>query len=397
MRLLAIFLLLPFISFGQERITSDQFFEMGLSTFKQAERPPMEKIHFPLIDKYEVRTETRDFNLEKQEYTFRVSPSTPKIRKAQKSMYTQLYNAPDFDEQEYYCKLKMSLHLDWLSLYILHKNKSILNELNVVLNDKQSVYEKMAGTYDFDPEKLFKLQTDKSDIEMELHEIQLKEKVLLNKYNIQDKSIDFGEFITIEAIAQYLDSNQLTHTTTDIIDTETEYKKQLLHQEMELEESEKKRIIDFVQVKYNGPHSDLLEERISLGMGFQLSNAGNQKLKIQKLKIKQEELQRKSQRELKEKQSKLTSLESKLHRDIETFFHLQKTIQNERTQLQNISSKITQKEGSSPLLLLDIENRHLSMKIKALDQKKKLLEEYLKYLEAANKMCLSTFTNYLAL
>ena len=92
--------------------------------------------------------------MDKQEYTLRVSPSTAKIRSAKKKdYYAEMRNAPDFDGQAIYCDMILSLHMDWLSLFILSENKVILNEMLVILNDIQTIFERMAGTLDFDLEK----------------------------------------------------------------------------------------------------------------------------------------------------------------------------------------------------------------------------------------------------
>ena len=166
--------------------------------------------------------------------------------------------------------------------------------------------------------------------------------------------------------------------------------------EIDLESSEKKKLIDFAQVKYNGPHSDALQERISVGLGFQLSTSGNAKLKRQELQIELEELNRKSARDKQERQEKLRTIENKLQSDIQAFNHFKKIMAEERAELQQLSSKVSQKEGTSPLFLLEIEERHLIMKIKFLNKKKDLLRDYLKYLQQSDKMCQSDFVNYLS-
>ncbi len=396
MRLIIFCLFLPCICFSQQTINATQFFDNGLAGFVQAEKTTGKKVNFPWIDQYELRTETRDFDLGKQEYTLRVSPSSGKIRKAQKAFYEELINAPDFDAQEIFCDLALVLQDDWLSLFILNENQSVMDELVVILKDKQTIYERMMGTYEFNPQKLLRLQTEKSDLEITLNEIKLEKDFLLNKYGIEGQEIDFGDFATVESISEYLANNVLSQNQSTITDVEVEYKKQLLLKEMELESSEEKRLIDFAQIKYTGPHDDLIQERISIGMGIQFSNSGNTKLKMQELKLQQEELERESERDIQKIQTRSVAFENKLQRDIQTYFLFQKTMQEEKTQLEEMSSKISQKEGTSPLFLLEIKERHLFMKAKSLNKKEDLLRDYLKYLHQSGKMCESaTFTNYL--
>lgn len=395
MRVFTLLLLWPSFVLSQSTIDAEQFFAIGLSKFERLGSGIHEEVKFSWVDKYELRTETRDFDLDQQEYSFRLSPSTRKIRNAQKAYYQDLRDAPDFKEQETYCEYLLSLQSDWLALYMIEEHMKALHELSLIMDDKKTIYDRMAGSYDFDVEKLLKVQTEKNDLQIAMNELETKQDYLLSKYNIQNQGIDFGEFIAIEDVTLFL-SSSISPTPSEMVDLQTEYEKQLLNREIELESSEKDRLIDFVQLKYNGPHSDLLQERVSLGLGFQLSTAGSDKLKMQELQIKQDKLARESKRNMEEKQAKVIALEKKIKSDIEAFSYRTKNLEEEKLQLQDLTNRVTQKEGTSPLFLLDIEERRLSMQIKSLDDKEELLEKYLRYLHQSGKMCHSTFVNYLS-
>ena len=396
MRLIFFYLLIPYLCFSQPAINAEKFFSQGLTGFQQDVKTSNERVKFPWIEQYDFRTETSDFEFDRQEYTFRVAPSTRKIRNAQQALYREMRNAPDIEGQEILCDLVLDLHNDWLTLFILHENKKILDELVVILADKQTVYEKMVGTFEFDPQKLLRLEIEKSELEIERNEIIQERNYLMDKHNLQDQEIDFGNFATVETISKYLaNTTLLTQQAPEYTDLEIEHKKQLLIKELELESAEQKKLFDFAQIKYNGPHSDQLRERISMGLGFQLTNSGNTKLKIQELQIEQEELNRELKRDIQENKDNIKILADKLQSELQIFYLFQKTIKEERIQLQELSSKIAQKEGISPIFLLDVEERYLAMKIKTLNKKEALMEEYLKYLHQSNKMCQGDFVNYL--
>lgn len=396
MRLIFFFLLFPFCALTQQTIDADLFFVTGLSTFQKSEQADRENINFPWIDRYEFRTESRDFELDRQEYTVRVTPSTSKIRKAQKALYNDLVNVPDFEEQEMRCDHFYDLHIDWLSLFILNEQKNILDGMEILIADKESIYKKMIGTYEIDPQKIINLRTDKSDIRIELNNILVRQDYLLNKYELKDGRLIFDDFISIEAISNLLSGPALTDSETPDLDPKITYKQSLLAKELELEEAEKKKLIDFVQFKYNGPHDDLLRERFSVGLGFQIFNSGSTKLKMEELKIEQEELNREFARATKQKETETITLKNKLQRDLQAYFYFQQTIKEERTELQQFSKNIAQSEGTSPLLLLDIEERNLSLQLEALKLKAKLLEDYLDYLNDSDQMCGNEFVNFLS-
>ena len=395
MRLSVFFLLLPSICFAQQTIDAEQFFATGLAGFEQMEKPAGEKVHFPWIEKYDVRTETRDFDAGKQEYTFRLSPVTPGMRKAQKSLYEEMRNAPDVDGMEIRCDRALTLHEDWLTLFMLRESERAMNEWAVVLKDKQTILEKMVGTLDFDPEKLVKLQTERSDLNFALDRLRLEREYLLEKYGLRDGEIDFGNFATVETVFEYLESNSNLTAGPGLDGLEMEHKKQLVLREMAVESSEKKQVLDFVQFRYNGPHSDPFQERFSVGMGFQLNNSGNQKLKMQELQIEKEALTLKAERDSRKRQEQLNTLANELRRDVRAFLQFQNTLDAEREQLQSLGSAISRKEGTSPLFLLDIEERHISMKMKALDKQESLLRDYLEYLHLSEDMCGTDVVNHL--
>lgn len=396
MRFFIVILFLPVFCHSQQTIDTEQFLMQRGAATVSPDAPIRDKVYFPWINEFEIRTETRDFDVNSQEYTLRLSPSTRRVRNAQKAFYEELAYAPDFDGQERYCELMTILHQDWLSLYILTENLQVMEDMMAVLADKQIIYERMAGTYQVELEKLMRLQTQHSDFEISFNKLKLERDYLLNKYDLQGVELDFSNFVGVEEVSQFLASNILSTHTDGLVDQETEFEKQLLVREIELETSENRQLIDFVQVKYNGPHTDFLRERLSIGLGFQLSNAGDKRLKMQELQIEQEELNRESERDLRDDQAKLTDLELKLRSDIQAFFHLQEVMQKERTQLQQLSRDISQKEGVSPLILLEIEERYYSMKLESLDEMEELLADYLTYLEESNKMCGPGFVNFLS-
>ena len=97
------FYLLPFSIWSQQIIDSKAFFSAGLENYVNLNTTTNKSINFPWIEKYDFRTETRDSEFDRQEYTARFSVSSPRIRNAQKSLYDQLRNAPDSKGLEMSC------------------------------------------------------------------------------------------------------------------------------------------------------------------------------------------------------------------------------------------------------------------------------------------------------
>lgn len=64
--------------------------------------------------------------------------------------------------QEIHCEGVHSLHEDWLALFTIQEKIRVLQEWKLMLEDRQTIYAKMIGSHDINPEKLLKLQTEKT-------------------------------------------------------------------------------------------------------------------------------------------------------------------------------------------------------------------------------------------
>lgn len=390
-------MIVPFTVWSQQRINSEVFFNSGLDNFMIEEKNNGETMNFPWIEKYDFRTETRDSEFDRQEYMIRFSTNSSKIRNAQKALYEEMKNAPDFEGQDSYCDRLMRIHNDWLSLYIINENKKILQQLLVVLDDKKSIYEKMFGGFQIDPSKILRLKSDRTDIKISLQELRIKQECLLKQYGFSSiAQLEFQDFVTIENITKHFYEKLISNKDILLKDEEIEHKIKLLNKEMELVSAEQRKVLDFVQFKYTGPHSDLIKERLSIGLAFQLSNSGSKKLKIQELKLEQEELNIKSKRTAKEDQKEIEIIAYELQKNIQMYSYFLDITKEEREELETLSTNISQSQEASPLLLLNIKERNLSLKLDSLKIKKSLLDDYLTYLLKSEILCSTNGVNYLA-
>lgn len=337
-------------------------------------------IKFPRIEKMQVRTETNDFDFEKQQYVFRIAPTTARKRKAQMALYQHLLAAPNEEVQEAYSQEVFNNHKDWLSLYLISEELEIVARLDSVFRDQQRVYDKLAGSYDFDFQKLVRLQTDKSEVRLNKIELELERQLIVEKQKLETSVLVFDDFVELNAISQRIHSIQ---TTTNTV---VSYEQELLAKEIALEKIKTRQYFDFAEIEYAGPHEDLWKERVSIGLAFNLPNAGSQKLKLQELRIKQVAQQREEAYDSKEKQANVEELAQSLQMALEFYAQTQAIFMEERANLQNISEQVVKKEGFDPLLLLSIEERHLKNELELLKQKEDVLSDYLKYLARSGRL-----------
>ena len=199
-------------------------------------------------------------------------------------------------------------------------------------------------------------------------------------YNIEFTDIRFDGFVEAEKVSDRLDIARQE-------DRELLYKKELIEREIALEKAEGRQYFDFLQFKYQGPHTDQFNERFSLGLGFNIASSGNRKLKIQELKMEQEELDHKATLDSKEKEQELMALrQNVLRRSTILDFRKQMMIEEEQ-RLDSLSQLLMQKEGFDPMLILEMKEREILVKMEIEKQKASLLAAYIEYLDESEALC----------
>ena len=74
-------------------------------------------------------------------------------------------------------------------------------------------------------------------------------------FGLEEVNLDFSDLISIDGIAALLEQNEWESNI--LADAETAYEQEVLARELALEEAENKQVIDFMQLRYRGPHEDL--------------------------------------------------------------------------------------------------------------------------------------------
>jgi len=202
--------------------------------------------------------------------------------------------------------------------------------------------------------------------------------ILDEEYQIVADSINLESYITAAKEALVI-TDKPSISPSDLLDLET------IDNEMELEKAEQNRVLDFVALQYRGPHDNDLEERVSLGMSFNLPFYTSKKLSIAKLQVEKErELYRIESRK-KESLDKLKSIKADLIAQLseyDSYKQLYQKIEKENLQL------ITNMEAQAfinPSIRLNHEIQVLSNQLSLLAHKENIIQTYLEYLKASDK------------
>jgi len=381
--LLAVILCFSAGAVGQRTISTTEFFNLGTqevgvsNNSSQSKSPKM-----PWVEEYEFRTETRDFDFEQQEYTFRMSPSTGRIRRALTALYDHQEVVPDFDALESQCDDLAERYATWLELYLIDREKSILAQLKTILNDRQLVLNRQAGSLDFDWSKLISLRQDITDLDLRFSRLNTEVTRINSQLGLVMPSFSFAGFISLAKIGE-----RFPGPFNLASDPKLDYELETIARELELEKAERKQYFNFAQLRYQGPHTDPFQERFSVGLAFQLPNSGQKLVKMRELELEERALRT-------EQSVALASDRAEYEEDVAAwriefghFDFMTEAHREEKEELIRIANQLKRKEGFNPLPLLEIEERSLRNELRLLGLSANLYQSYLKIRERAGELC----------
>lgn len=243
----------------------------------------------PFLEKIEVRSETNDFDLRKQDYTVRVSPNTGSSRKAHRLYHESVKFMAEMELNTEIMKvLYDKYHL--VKDYIFAKERLKLeNVKNVVVLDKVKLLKKMISLSSFDivdlieaEDELYKLQRTIQSIESNLSNLerQLKELLAQDEINI---SID--DLISVEQIKSFMSLNVLASKTSHPEQEVLSAKHYNVLMEYDWEVSKNNFSIGFIQASYGYDQDKAFGSNFSLGLGFDIPVKGSTGLELNELKV----------------------------------------------------------------------------------------------------------------
>ena len=359
---------------AQVIVDADYFF--GLPGTEPVAQPATTgRYRAPWIERTEVRTETREFDLPLQRYTLRLIPNTPGKARAQADL-ARLHTArPAFDVGETQCDERRRRHEDWLDLYFIDRELTLTEGLDSVLADRATVLDRQTAALDFDWSELIDLRRSRTDLALRLLRLQTERRTLLERYGLTAAVLDFSGFPTPEQLSQSRPAPQIA------LDAKTTYELELIAAEINLERAEQRQYVDFLQAEYRGPQDDLFRERFSVGLGLQLPTDGNRKLKIRELEMGRDRLRNEAARQAEQDRQRGERDRFDFVAALQTYRSSDALLREEAEDLRQIARGITRRDGFDPLLLLGIAERARKNDLRLLDARREVYDAYLEWRE----------------
>ena len=369
--------------YGQQEVTID---DIVAKVYEQNTESTANTYKLPWIEELNVRSETRDWKLRKQSYSLRLRPVSLGERRAS----SQLYNS--WQQELVYLKLDevydqvADIHELWIDQDFISRQIELKKQIVALLSDIEKVNTKQSL---IDANKLSLLLAVKSRIAKINNGNILDQKRRDDKlraisgqvqgdYILQADSIDLKGYIQ-SAKESLLATNRPYISNSDMLDL------QVLRNEMELEKAENNRVLDFVSLEYRGPHDNYLEERLSLGMSFNLPFFNGNQLSIAKIKVEQEQEQYKIEKVKQESLAKLTEIKESIFSNVyeyDSYNKLYSKIEAENLQL---ISNMERQAIINPSIKLNHRIQVIENKLSLLKIQESIVKNYLEYLKATDK------------
>lgn len=389
-------LLLPGLGWAQEVIRSGDFLQRMIEEPEPGrDYTDHRRVRLPWIQSYQYRTETDEFDLDRQEHALRISPSSPGLYRAQRRLAEHYRRKRSVVETTYRNDRIEEAYLAWKDLYVREQKLASYARLQDVLSDRLTVSQRQTQQSDADFEEVLDMREKLNNVRVRCYESELATRRLREQFGLDTTAtLAPDEMLSVEEIMVRLTDDNAAPSDPDL--AEYYYERELIERETALEKAEKRQILDFVQVRYNGPHDEVLRERVQLRLGFVLPTSGNRNLKLEELRLEQEELAREQQVKSQKQGQKLTEQRQLLRDRIRVYRRFAQVKEEELRELRALAKAVAQRQGSDPDLLLKINENAEDIRLEKLERQEKIYDAYLEYLILSGRLFAEPMVNHWA-
>ncbi len=373
---------------GQSVISLDDFFKNSITPYLETDIGTNISFKPSWMDQIDFRTQTDEFDPDRQQYQFRFMPSSAGVRKAQKKLF-QLSEEQALEEQStFYWNYIEDAYESVLNLYELTQKLAIKEELLSVLLDKEQVYTKLIQAGQNLPKEWISTQQAIAQIRVDI----LQHQEWLQILSTNDQEIDWSTMITANSIIELVE--QMDPAENFVFEQkERALDVQLLDSEIALKKAEGRKIFDFFQIEYRGPTDNTFEEKISLTAAFQFPFSNKRKLQVASLAIEKETAQKKAIARQEWNEHRVEKIKQRLLL-LTKELALTKEIGNQQNQR---TSALIQGATDTPLLALEQKEKALEQQLDLLKIELRIYDAYLDYLELTERLYQLPLQNFLSL
>lgn len=341
----------------------------------------------PGVDEINLRTETDQFNLSRQEYALRVMFNNWGAGKSYKSEKAWLIAKIEADKGLYGSELLLSRYMDLVELYH-HILKTEIYRQDSIFADSmiRATVNNILADQNNDVDDLLNWEERKAAAQQKLLE-ERSSASLLQSYT-GFSSFDWSNWPDISFMKTVLKQYSF-EGLSPVLSKAFEADSMLLADRWAVSRKNDHRLLDYAQLRYSRRDNLLFQDEFSIGLGFRLPYKGTQKKQSNDFRIELLELQQEKAMELAEKGDAINDAMKK--------FNLLLIQWNAMASSENLPASVNL---SNPEVLrvytMEKKKRGIENAAKRLDLQKKITEQYLQTLYLQGEMEKSPCINYLS-
>lgn len=387
---------------AQNNITTTQFLnDINVLNHKKTDsiNSLLKKYNYKesIINSVQFRSETNDFQLKKQEYTLRVKPNNPKIIKSHHKIFLNKVEEAKLENEKELNKQLINQYFVIIDFVFTNKLIELYQKKELQLKDKLTILKQQIYHTNFDVNDLIETEEDLQNIALKfanLKDVKVNLIAFINQYLNTNtfKKFNLTDFIKPEQIIEIQSKQVFSENNIEL--SLQELKLNQIENQLQLETSKSKQLIDYFQTKYVGKNN-FLKENISLGIGVNLPFFGNSKRKKGMYLFDKLNATHKIEIIKKDVAYKNELKKNELKKAILNYKKIKK--QKKESSVTSLLNTYKKMDGISPLTLLKME---LLIKKKEIEQVKTTYLLYKSYLDllAMNEILFQKpFKNYLTI
>lgn len=335
----------------------------------------------PVIEQVEIRSETNDFDLRKQDFAIRVSTNNTSTRKAYKKYHESVKFITDM---EYNSEVLLALteRYNLIVEYVYTQEIIIIQEMSYeIAKDKVKLLKRMVSLSTFNiielieaEDDVYRIHRDLQDNENEistLHSI-LSTLIGVSKLNILKK--DVIKISDIKSMLVNISTMQNTHPDEEIVSAR--HYNAMLEHEWENTKSEFK--LGFIQARYGYDQENEFKSNFSLGMGFSFPLEGSSRIDLNERKIKILDTQSTYVSVKEEILQEKSESETRITRLLRMYELLSTQIKEGNAEY--ALEQYRKKSIASPISLIKLKELNISNQLLLLEIEKEITTSYIQYL-----------------
>lgn len=352
------------------------------------------KYDLPFVEKIEFRTETDRLLTSRQEFLARTSFNGFGQKKAENEKFKNLINWKSYKTTEVRNEMLSLAYFDILNVLNLQEQLLISKDLLESYYRKEKIFENLMinglsvdlSDYVSIKESILrqkaKIANTKNDLKSKLLQLQADTSLTIPSKGV----ISFDEAaLIIQKITTDFDS----HIFLGRYDAEINY----LSSVMLAEKAQVSKFVDFAQVKYTVRDDLLLQNRFSVGLGFNIPWEGSYRLKQNETSIKQDVL--KADKEVKklELQVEFENLKNNFEQKYAHYYMLNEIINDPA--IKNLKEQVIASGRLEPLKVVKMEESRMDITSKMFELKYEMLELYIRILRSSGELFKTPYKNFL--